>query len=247
MSMEENLFFPRLATPANVGRGRAMPTPIPFSIDSPTPGVDMRSLESVPGVHGLANHHTSSPTAQVTSTPNATGDNSESVSDQMRAVIQEIGHQLADSIISRMQSHNTVAPSTSATQNATSTLCQHSHVTDSSQVHVVTQRKVKEPPYFVGDGSDSVTVYEWEDLNRTFIRKSNVRVEEQAEEILMHLRGKAKDVVRCGIRNNNTNISTHPDVIYSLLRRHFCSTTYSAVPLADFYSILPKDQEDPYD
>ncbi len=41
---------------------------------------------------------------------------------------------------------------------------------------------------------------------RDFIKKGNLRPEEQAEEILIHLRGKAKDVVRFGIRNTDTDI-----------------------------------------
>jgi len=36
-------------------------------------------------------------------------------------------------------------------------------------------------------------------------------------------------------------------MIYGLLRKHFSCTKYSTVPLADFYSTLPKDHEDPYD
>ncbi|KAK0130982.1 Retrovirus-related Pol polyprotein from transposon 412 [Merluccius polli] len=142
----------------------------------------------------------------------------------MRTVIQEIGHQLADSIMSRMQSHNTVAPDLTVKQNVTSTLSQPSRVSDVSQVQVVTQRKVKEPPSFVGDGSDSIKVHEWEDLMRAFMKKSNVRVEEQAEEILVHLRGKAKDVVKFGIRNSNIDMHAQPDMIYGLLRKHFSCT-----------------------
>lgn len=212
MSIQGGRFLPQFGTPIHVGRGRGVPTPIPFSLDSPAPGDRMPPLEAVP-------------IPQASSTRSLTGDNSGCVGDQMRSVIQEIGHQLANSIMSRIQSRNTVV----------------------SQVQVVTQRKVKEPPSFVGDGSDLITVCEWEDLMRTFIKKSNVRVEEQADEILMHLRGTAKDVVRFGIRNSSVDVSAHPDTIYGILRRHFSSTRYSTVPLGDFYSTLPKDQEDPYD
>lgn len=224
-----------------------MLNPIPFSIDSPAPGVDVPALESIssPDVYGTIGQHTSSPAPHVKSTPNPTGDSSVSVTDQMRTVIQEIGHQLADSIMSRLQPHNTVAPS--ADTHVESSHCQPTRVSDYSQVQIVTQRKVKEPPSFVGDGSDSVKVHEWEDLMRTFIKKSNVRVEDQAEEILMHLRGKAKDVVRFGIRNSNIDMHAQPDMIYGLLRKHFSSARYSAVPLAEFYSTLPNDHEDPYD
>lgn len=226
-----------------------MHSPIHFFVDSPTPGAVMPSLEATPSyrIRYAADRHTGMPMPQVTSTPHPNSDSSECVNDQMRNFIQEIGHQLADSIMSRIQPHNTVTPSSTATRNVVSTLSQSSHVSDVSQVQVVTQRKVKEPPCFVGNDSDSVTVYDWEDQMRTFIKKSNVRIEDQVEEIIMHLRGKAKDVVKFGIRNSNIDINARPDMIYGLLRRHFSCTTYSAVPLADFYSTLPEDQEDPYD
>ncbi|XP_043988373.1 uncharacterized protein LOC122840201 [Gambusia affinis] len=237
------------STPISIGRGRGVLAPIPFSVDSPAPSGLMASLDEIPSarVHNPVDCYTRTPMPNITPTPNPTSDSSECVTAQMKSVIQEIGHQLADSIISRIQPHNTVAPSSTATQTVASIMGQSGCVSDVSQVQVVMQRKVKEPPCFAGNGSDSITVHDWEDQMRTFIRKSNVKIEEQADEILMHLRGKAKDVVKFGIRNSNINITAHPDMIFSLLRKHFSSTKYSAVPLADFYSTLPKDHEDPYD
>lgn len=233
MSAQDNRF--QFGTPIGVGRGRGMYAPVPFSIDSLTPGGAMPALDAIPGPRArpATDHHTSTPMPHVTPTLTPS-DGPECVADLMRTVIQEIGHQLADNIMSHIQPHHTVAPSPAATRNVASTLSQSSHVSDASQVQVVTQRKVKEPPCFVGNSSDSVTVHDWEDQMRTFIKKSNVRIEEQAEEILLHLRGKAKDVVRFGIRNGNIDINANPDMIYGLLRKHFSSTKYSAVPLADF-------------
>lgn len=63
---------------------------------------------------------------------------------------------------------------------------------------------------------------------RTFIKKGNARVEEQAEAILMHLRGKAKDGVRFGIWNSNIDVNAHPEAIYGILRKHF---SWNAQPL----------------
>lgn len=79
-----------------------------------------------------------------------------------------------------------------------------------------------------------------------YIRKSGVQLENQAEEILIHLRGRAKDVVRFGIRNREVDVQ-HNRPMYGLLRKHFSSSHFSSVPLADFYSTLPKEQEDPYE
>lgn len=82
---------------------------------------------------------------------------------------------------------------------------------------------------------------------KNYIRKSGVQLENQAEEILIHLRGRAKDVVRFGIRNGEIDVQRSPQAIYGLLRKHFSSGQCSSVPLADFYSTLPKEQEDPYE
>lgn len=239
------------STPSSVGRGRGMHPPIPFSFGSPIQDDCMPSLEGVPSAsaHMTTDQHNSPPIpAQVisTSTPSPTHDSSALVG-QMSSIIQEIGHQLADSIMSRIQTPSPAAPSSTTSSSTVNAVYQPSQVADVSQVQIVTQRKVKEPPAFRGDGSDTITVHEWEDLMRTFIRKSNMRVEEQAEEILVHLRGKAKDIVKFGVRNSNIDIHCQPDMIYGLLRKHFSCTKYSTVPLADFYSTLPKVQEDPYD
>ena len=104
---------------------------------------------------------------------------------------------------------------------------------------LVSHRKLKEPPCFGGDSSDCVSVREWEDLMRTFVKRSNLGSEEQVEEILIHLRGKAKDVVRCGTRNSGMDITRNPEAIYVLLRKHFDSAPCSPLPLADFYTTLP--------
>lgn len=81
---------------------------------------------------------------------------------------------------------------------------------------------------------------------KNYIRKS-IQQENQAEEILIHLRGRAKDVVSFGIRNGEIDVQHNPHAIYGLLRKHFSSSHCSSVPLADFYSTLSKEQEDPYE
>ena len=102
---------------------------------------------------------------------------------------------------------------------------------DISQAHLVTHRNVKEPPSFRGDGSDSLDIEEWEDLMRAFVKKGNVNADEHVEEILVHLRGGAKDVVKFWIRNSESDIQTSPNAVYSLLRKHFSCSQYSPVPL----------------
>ncbi|RXN38043.1 Retrovirus-related Pol polyprotein from transposon 412 [Labeo rohita] len=71
--------------------------------------------------------------------------------------------------------------------------------------------------------------------------------DEHVEEILVHLRGKAKDVVKFWIRNCDSATTVCPNSVYSLLRKHFSCNHYSPVPLADFYTTLPDEDENPYD
>lgn len=69
---------------------------------------------------------------------------------------------------------------------------------------------------------------------------------EHVEEILVHLQGRAKDVVKFWIRNSESNTQTDPNAIYSLLRKHFSCSQYSPVPFSDFYTTLPNENEEPY-
>lgn len=66
---------------------------------------------------------------------------------------------------------------------------------------------------FRGESSETLSVDEWEELMRNYIRKSGVQLANQAEEILMHLRGRAKDVVRFGIRNGEIDVQCNPQAI----------------------------------
>ncbi|XP_013856739.1 uncharacterized protein LOC106512734, partial [Austrofundulus limnaeus] len=163
----------------------------------------------------------------------------------MSTIVQQIGHQLADSIMSHL---NSSSPSEIATKNPQSESHQiPCNTFDLSQVQVIPRSQVREPPTFKGESSDAVTVDEWEDLMRNYIKKSVIQQEHQAEEILIHLRGRARDVVRCGIRNCGIDVQQNPQAIYTLLRKHFGSDQCSPVPLADFYSTRPKEKEDSFE
>lgn len=61
------------------------------------------------------------------------------------------------------------------------------------------------------------------------------------------MRGKARDVVKFGIRNSDIDIVHNPDAIFSILRKHFEAAPCSPLPLADFYTTLPKPNEDAYE
>lgn len=53
---------------------------------------------------------------------------------------------------------------------------------------------------------DTLAVDKWEESMKNYIRKSGIQLENQAEEILIHLRGRMKDVVRFGIRNGEIDV-----------------------------------------
>lgn len=242
-------------TPLGIGRGRGLhSTPVPFSlgdhdntafghdfVHNPLRYKDVVVPQSQPILESYPPQSISTPV------PNPPSDDVK-LADQMSSIVQQIGQQLADSIMSHLNTPNpsaAVRVSHEDTKNKTESL--PSHTLDLSQVQLVTQRAVKDPPVFRGESSETLSVDEWEELMRNYIRKSGVQLENQAEEILMHLRGRAKDVVRFGIRNGEIDVQHNPQAIYGLLRKHFSSSHCSSVPLADFYSTLPKEQEDPYE
>lgn len=170
------------------------------------------------------------------------------LADQMCTIAQQIGQQVADSIMSHLAtSSHTSAMHTDNVKTSDNNDFTSGRTLDLSRVQLVTQREVKDPPAFRGESSDVLTVDEWEESMRTYIQKSGVQLKNQAEEILIHLRGRAKDVVRFGIRNGEIDVQHNPQAIYGLLRKHFSSSYCSTVPLADFYSTTPKDQEDTYE
>lgn len=114
-----------------------------------------------------------------------------------------------------------------------------------SNVKLVMQSDVKEPPIFRGDGSDKLTVQEWENLMSLYLRKRAVLIHEQSQEILDRLMGKAGDVVRIKLCNyTSVDCTSNPHMIFDILKQHFSTITYSSMPLADFYNTLPMPSED---
>ena len=84
-------------------------------------------------------------------------------------------------------------------------------------------------------------------MMKSYIRKQNHTVAEQSDEILCRLMGRARDVVRIGLRSDPTlDARENPDVIYNILLQYF-SKTSAGLPRADFYSTLPRQKENPVD
>lgn len=113
-------------------------------------------------------------------------------------------------------------------------------------VKLVMQSDVREPPVYRGDGSDRLSVHEWEELMDTYLRKRSIKLGEQHQEMLSRLMGKAKDIVRITLRSN-PSLKPHenPKVVTDILKQHFSSVSCSSMPLADFYSTVPVAGENP--
>lgn len=101
---------------------------------------------------------------------------------------------------------------------------------------------------FKGDGLDAYTVHEWESVVRSYLKKRAIPVAEQAEEVISRLVGKAREVVKVGIRSNPfLDMSEGPAPIFEILKQHFNDTVSSIMPMADFYATLPSSDEDPFE
>lgn len=165
----------------------------------------------------------------------------QSLVDLVKQLGSEIGAQVASSLAN---------PSNQASDAAfpppqSSTTMQHH---DWSKVNLILKPEIKEPPFFRGDGSDRCTVTEWQEMMQLYLTKKGCSVSERGAEIMDRLLGRAKDIVRIGIRNSPlVNISRDPDVIYDILRQHFGESISTTTPLADFYSTLPRQLESSLD
>lgn len=153
----------------------------------------------------------------------------------LSSLISEIAEKLGQSITAQLRSDNSTNRSNSE-QPAEMTL---------SNVKLVMQSDVKEPPIFRGDGSDKLTVQEWENIMSLYLRKRAIPTDEQSQEILDRLMGKAGDVVKIKLRNNTSaDCTSKPRLIFDILKQHFSTISYSSMPLADFYNTLPMPSED---
>lgn len=179
------------------------------------PGTPVASGGVAPLSHSVGISHGSHSLCSPTSSPDTLAAD---IVSQMGEVIQQVSQQVAQNIISHLSpsvitplanaafspANTAISPNDTATSSANADKSA-SNPLDASHVQFLSHRKLKDPPCFRGDGSDSVPVREWEDLMRDFIKKGNLRPEDQAKEILVHLRGQARDGVRFGTRNSDTS------------------------------------------
>ncbi|KAL1277007.1 hypothetical protein QQF64_023680 [Cirrhinus molitorella] len=116
-----------------------------------------------------------------------------------------------------------------------------------SKVGLIVKQDVNEP-YFRGDAEEKISVDEWVDTVKVYLKKHEVPLKDQADEVLTKLKGRAHDVVRVGLKSNPLiNLSKGPKPVFDLLKQHCSDTVYSCMPLADFYATMPLLNEKPFD
>ena len=104
----------------------------------------------------------------------------------------------------------------------------------------------REPAVFRGEGSDKCTVQEWIEMMEVYLKKKKCPASDQADEIMSHLMGKAKKIVKVGSSSIPDN-AVQTETIYEILRRYFSESPASCFPLADFYATQPSVGENPVD
>lgn len=178
-----------------------------------------------------------------TSTPGSDVDAINHITD----MVGQLGAQIGESIVAKLMSAGVVNMdsghgSTSPTQNRDCDVNRHDlpHVT----VHVKSDKGLQT---FRGDNTDKHSVRDWIDMTKTHIRKQEIPVCDHAEEIMSHLMGKARDVVKIALRSDpGLDVKKEPELVYKVLL-HYFGDAPSCLPLADFYATLPKHRENPVD
>lgn len=184
--------------------------------------------------------------APYTSTPiHPQSGETDSTLKQLGVLITELGKHIGDSVTDRLLSDRKSTDSQSR-EGKCAQAC--GTTVDLSQFNMVLKSDCKEPPVFRGDAADKCSVHEWVDLMSMYLKKKSVNIADQSDEIMGKLMGRARDVVRIGIRSDpSLSIEQQPETIYAILKQHFSDLSYSCMPLADFYSTLPRANESPID
>lgn len=215
------------------GRGLFMFSPMPSvgrgRLYTPVTSTPMFDLETVQDV----NDHLSAPPLQLSEgelKQASLKEGSESM-ELLVGMVERMGRSIGESIASCLESK----------------VCGSSSV-DSSVLNRVLKSEIKEPVCFRSDRADPYTIHEWEAIVLSYLRKIGTPIEEQADEVMSRLMGRAREVVRVGLRSNPfIDLCKGPSPIFDLLKQYFSDTAYSSMPLADFYGTLPHAGEDPFD
>ena len=144
-------------------------------------------------------------------------------------LVRQIGASIGENIASCLRSvpaaDVTLAPST---------------IADLSKVSLTVSQHSNEPHNFRGDKTDKLSVSDWVDCVRAYMTKRDDQVCDQADEVVSRLQGRARDVVRVGLRSKpSLDLRLGPQPVFDILRQHFSDSVTSFMPLADFYDTKP--------
>lgn len=163
---------------------------------------------------------------------------------ELGALVKDLRRQIGDSVTANLLSGGEFARTNNG-NNATGSQCAN---LDLSQLNVILKSDEQIPPVVRGDGLGRCDIQEWVEMMQAYLQKRNVKITEQAGEIISRLMGRAKDIVRVAMCCNAAlDCTKQPEVIYSILKQHFSEVSCSSMPLADFYSTLPNHGENPVD
>ena len=162
-------------------------------------------------------------------------------------LITQLAHEIGENIASQLK--RSVSSADSQTTPTPSLNLGHGQSDlNMTGVKLVMKTDVKEPPYFRGDGTDKHTVHEWEEIMSVYLNKRGVSSQEQSQEIMSRLMGKARDIVKVTLRSMpSLRPAEDSKLVFDILKQHFSEVTYSSMPLADFYNTLPLAGESPMD
>lgn len=226
-----------LVTP-HIGRGRGF-----FGVPEPVVGKPRVLVYDSATISGMSNNESNKPKS---STPANVG--CDSVTQQLRDLIGELGNQIGDSIVSRLlTSQNSLLPDSSpSVEQQLSGSIPLSTSLDLSKLNLIVKTDIREPQMFRGDGSDKCSILEWIEQMNVYLAKKGCNKADSVEEILNHLCGRAKSIVKVKLKSSPVVVLC-PEVVYEVLRRYFSESPGSCQPLADFYATQPKKSERPVD
>lgn len=168
----------------------------------------------------------------------------ENTTQQLRDLIGELGSQIGESIASRLLASQPLLTPRQPPSAKSARVEAPNTTIDFSKVSLVVRPDIKEPPMYCGDGDNKYSVQEWIDMMEVYLHKRNFSVDEQRDEIMSHLLGRAKSIVKVGLKSSSSSGTVvTPETIYSILRRYFSETPGSGLPLADFYATQPIAKE----
>lgn len=157
---------------------------------------------------------------------------SDTTSPDLSYLITQLAHEKGQSISAQLMKGNENEEKVTNSQSAgLEPPLADSHSLTTAGVKLVMQSNMKEPPSFRGDGTDKLSIHEWEEQIDVYLRKRGVPKGEQAQEMMSRLGGRARDIIKVTLRSSSSLKPVEdPRVIIDILKQHFSELTYSTIP-----------------